>query len=603
MLLQDLVRYYEIIKDDPDCKIPEYGYSLANVSFVAVIGEYGNLKTLLPLKVLDENGKKYVPCSMKVPQQLKKSSSVNSNFMCENASYTFGLDIKSKLNDSEEKRNKSEEKALLHFQNFKKKHLKLLSDIEDKEVLLFLKFIKSWNPEKSYSYQCISENIDDLKSGGSIIFQTELNMKAYLHENHMVRKTWDRYMNVKDGVNKMCLVTGREDIIERLHPSIKGLYQGQSMGNSMVSFNARAYESYGKEKMQGLNAPVGVYASFAYATTLNYMLKAPHHRLVLGDSTIVFWAESADKGIQDFMSLMFDPTPLYEEEGKVRSDTRALIAIRDGFKNLTEGKPFYQSSQVFETTSKVVIVGISPNAARISIRFFIEDSLGNFTKNVSKHYDDLKIEKQYSKDLDFIPLWRLVRETIPSTSTEKKASPLLSGAIMRAILNGTPYPNGLYQTIILRIRAEKNINYIKASIIKAYLLRNQNNNDYEEVLVMALNEQSDNKAYVLGRLFAVLEKTQEDASPGIKASIKDSFFSSASTTPLMVFPRLLKLSNHHIRKSDFGNISEKRINGIMDKLSVDNQPFPASLSMEEQGIFILGYYHQKNSFYKKVKED
>jgi CRISPR-associated protein Csd1 len=391
-----------------------------------------------------------------------------------------------------------------------------------------------------------------------------------------------------------CLVTGQESPIARLHPSIKGVRGAQSVGGSLVSFNERAYESYGREKEQGLNAPVSEYATFAYTTVLNFLLADNAHKLNLGDATIVFWAESPKKIYQGFMALYLNGGTVNNGEELVQ-DEAAAREIKSVFEKIAQGKPIGDLSDVFVQETKFYILAISPNAARLAVRFFFANSFGEFVKKIGKHYDDLRIEKQYPTDPDVFSLWRLLNETVSPMSKDKAASPLLAGAVLKAIITGTQYPAGLYNSILLRIKAEKEISYYKASIIKAYLFRNTE--EFKEVLTMALNEQSENGSYILGRLFAVLEKAQEDANQGINTTITDRYFTSACATPAMVFPVLLRLAQHHISKAEYGKTSNKRIADLLEKMDIANNPFPANLSLEQQGVFILGYYHQRNAFY------
>ena len=222
-------------------------------------------------------------------------------------------------------------------------------------------------------------------------------------------------------------------------------------------------------------------------------------------------------------------------------------------------------------------------------------------EKIEQHYEDLSIQKQFDTDMPSVPVWKILGETQSKISDDKSVPTYLSTTLMRAVLLGENYPNSLYQTILLRIHAEQDINYYKASIVKACLLRKTRetgNNIYKEVLTLSLNENSNNRAYLLGRLFAVLEKVQKDANPNVKSTIRDKYFSSASTTPAATFPILLSLAQHHIAKLDYGVYYDKMIGEIMDKLEVDIEPFPKNLSLDEQGIFYLGFYHQRNSLYK-----
>ena len=242
------------------------------------------------------------------------------------------------------------------------------------------------------------------------------------------------------------------------------------------------------------------------------------------------------------------------------------------------------------------ILGLSPNAARLSIRFFIKDNFGGFLKKIAKHYQDMQIQKQFESEWDSIPMWKLLSETVSPKSKEKTATPLLTGSVLRSILTDSQYPEVLFQSILLRVKAEREVTYVKAATIKACLVR-KNNEKFKEVLSVSLNEQSDNKAYILGRLFAVFEKAQEEANGS--STIKDRFFTSACATPQSVFPTLLKLSVHHINKAEYGIKFEKMTGELINRLNVDDTPFPAHLNLDEQGVFILGYYHQRRNFYTK----
>jgi len=266
--------------------------------------------------------------------------------------------------------------------------------------------------------------------------------------------------------------------------------------------------------------------------------------------------------------------------------------------------PIEEADQSLDPDVPFYVLALSPNAGRISIRFFLSGRYGSYVDRLVEHYRNMEIAR-HPDDYQYVPLWKVMLETVPKASKDKSSSPLLTGAVLRAILSGQPYPSALYSAIMIRIRADRDINRARAGIIKAYLIKKYNYQKYKEVLTVALNPECKEKAYILGRLFSVLEKVQEEANPGINTTIKDRYFTSACSTPASVFPILLKLSNHHTSKAkDYGYVSEKRKSELLDKLNVDQDPFPAHLSLEEQGIFILGYYHQQKSLYtKKDKED
>ncbi|HEY8420139.1 MAG TPA: type I-C CRISPR-associated protein Cas8c/Csd1, partial [Thermoclostridium sp.] len=372
------------------------------------------------------------------------------------------------------------------------------------------------------------------------------------------------------------------------------------------------FESYNtsKEKRQGLNGPVSEYAAFAYGTALNALLADESHKIILGDTTVVFWAETTSVVYQDMFSLFLDCSQLHAQEGNMKTVRSPLAekTIRTVLEKIAQGKTADVEEVYKEAVDKNVrfyILGMSPNAARISVRFYLKGSFGSFMGKIQQHYEDMAIQKQYDNEMTFVPVWKILGETQPKTSDDRSVSTYLSTSLMRAVLLGEDYPNSLYQTILLRIHAEQDINYYKASIIKACLLRKARktgNNVYKEVLTLSLNENSKLKVYHLGRLFAVLEYVQKLSNPDIKTTIRNKYISSASTTPASTFPTLLALAQHHISKLDYSAHFDKMIGEIMDKLEVDDDPFPKNLSLDEQGIFYLGFYHQRIKLFDGKKQ-
>lgn len=586
MILQSLVNYYEILADDEDSDIPKLGYCKTKVSYAINLSLEGELLNIIPMKIGVQRGKKIVevPQSMEVPEQEKKAVGIKSNFLCENSSYILGIDNKGKPERTKE-----------CFKAFKQLHISILQEVDNTTSRAVVNFVNSWDTETALDHPALTEYLDEILSVGNLVFK--INGGEFAHHNKDVRKAWEKYKGSLDNTNVMqCLVTGKYSSTARLHPNIKGVRGAQSVGGSLVSFNDRAYESYGRDKQQGLNSPVSEYATFAYTTVLNYLLADNSHKIYLGDATIVFWAESPKKIYQDFMSLYINGGAANNDESLVKDEV-AVSEVKSIFEKIAQGKPIEELSNVFDEKTKFHILALSPNAARLAVRFFISNSFGELVKKIAVHYQDLKLEKQYPNEPDTISVWRLLNETVSPKSNEKSATPLMAGATLKAIITGTPYPASLYNSIMLRVKAEKDITYYKASIIKAYLLRNTTK--FKEVLTMSLNENSDNRAYILGRLFAILEKAQLDANPGINTTIKDRYFTSACATPASVFPVLLRLSQHHISKADYGYTYNNKIANILEKLDINNNPFPSNLLLDEQGVFILGYYHQRNAMYQK----
>ncbi|MCX7715491.1 MAG: type I-C CRISPR-associated protein Cas8c/Csd1 [Clostridia bacterium] len=592
MILQALTKYYEILADDEKSDIPKIGCSKAKVSYALNISREGKLLNLIPLKIEEKRGKKVVEISrlMDVPEQIVKTSGVASNFLCENSSYVFGFD-----------KNGISKRTRQCFEAFKKLHMEILKPVKCDEAKAVINFVNNWDVDTATLHPALAPYIDDIVSGANFVFR--LSGSGFIHENAEIKEAWMSYKNSREqGVVMQCLVTGKKSPIARIHPSIKGVKNAQSSGAAIVSFNLRAYESYGYDNLRGLNAPISEYAAFAYTTVLNYLLTDASHKILLGDTTVVYWAQSPNKIYQDAMSLFIEPDE--KKLSAIKDDDTAAMEIRAIFEKIVKGRPIGDLSDVFDRETRFYILGISPNAARLSIRFFLEDSFGGFIEKMGKHYRDMQIEKQYENDKEIFSVSRLLRETVSPKSKDKDANPLLSGAVYRAVITGGKYPAFLYQSVMLRIRAEKDINYYKAAIIKGYLIRNKKDK-FKEVLTMSLNENSENCAYVLGRLFALLESLQQDANKGINTTIKDRYFSSACASPASVFPALFRLAQNHISKSEYGYIKDKKIEEVLAKLDIEENPIPAHLNLEEQGIFVLGYYHQRNALYtsNKDKED
>ena len=583
MILQSLVRYYEILAARHD--VPEPGYCMARVSFALNLSGGGELLGILSLKKQEKRGKKTVevPLEKEVPVQATKTVNVCANFLCDNSSYFLGIDKKGKP-----------ERTRRCFEASRALHRKILSGVLSAAARAVLGFFEKWEPEQAAQHPAVREKLEELLQGGNLIFM--IDGGPFAQDDPAIRRAWEAYRASLDSGPRMpCLVTGKDEPVAILHSKIKGVAGAQSVGANLVSFNSSAYESFGRDGEQGLNAPVGKYAAFAYVTALNHLLADREHRQTFGDTTVVYWAENPDPVYRDIFGAGLNP--------QTEDANRLLDSVMG---RMAQGKPVADN---IDMETPFYILGLSPNAARLSVRFFLRNSFGFFLQNLKRHYDDLKIAKA-PHEFPYLTLYWLLQETVNKKSNDKSASPLMSGETLKAVLLGRPYPQALQEAVLLRIRAEQDdpdhhiqkITRGRAAILKACLLRKSDNDSYKEVLTVSLNEESDNRAYVLGRLFAVLEKAQRDANPGINSTIKDRYFTSACTTPSSVFPTLLKLYQNHlekIRKAEKGQAihDDKLVCGLMGKLKVEQDPFPAHLFLNDQSIFILGYYHQVQSFF------
>ena len=578
MILQALVSYYETLAARGE--LPQPGWAPVKVSYVLNLDDQGDITTVVCIKEEVTRGKKkaLVPQTIQLPAPVKRTVGVTANFLCDNSSYILGADKKGKP-----------KRSLECFQACKTLHETLLVSVEEPAARALLSFFDHWQPEKLTEHPAFAhQDMEDLLASTNLIFRYR---GRYLHEIPAIRQAWqDYYNNSQDSQQFPCLVTGKLASVAQLHPSIKGIYGAQSSGASLVSFNAPAFCSYDRE--QGLNAPTSQYAAFAYGAALNYLIATQNTRV--GDVTLLFWAESGEEAYADALKRFGfgggDEDDQYKEE-----DLKGLM------ESLAEGADVEWDGTRIDPNMTFYILGISPNAARLSVRFFLRNSFGQFIRNVKAHYDRLEIVRPSFDPFDNIPVWRMLKETVNPNSREKKPAADMAGDTLRTILTNTPYPATLLNGVTLRIRADREMNRTRAAILKAYYLKNRNPFVPEEVLTVSLNQDSNHEAYVLGRLFSVLEAIQSDANPGINATIRDKYFSSASATPGVVFPTLVNLAQKHLRKLDEGKkiFYDKQLTELMSKLG---ETYPNRMNLPQQGAFQLGYYHQTQYRFTK-KED
>ncbi len=578
MILQALVSYYETLAARGE--LPQPGWAPVKVSYVLNLDDQGDITTVVCIKEEVTRGKKkaLVPQIIQLPAPVKRTVGVTANFLCDNSSYILGADKKGKP-----------KRSLECFQACKTLHETLLVSVEEPAARALLSFFDHWQPEKLTEHPAFAhQDMEDLLASANLIFRYR---GRYLHEIPAIRQAWqDYYNNSQDSQQFPCLVTGKLAPVAQLHPSIKGIYGAQSSGASLVSFNAPAFCSYDRE--QGLNAPTSQYAAFAYGAALNYLIATQNTRV--GDVTLLFWAESGEEAYADALKRFGfgggDEDDQYKEE-----DLKGLM------ESLAEGADVEWDGTRIDPNMTFYILGISPNAARLSVRFFLRNSFGQFIRSVKAHYDRLEIVRPSFDPFDNIPVWWMLKETVNPNSREKKPAADMAGDTLRAILTNTPYPATLLNGVTLRIRADREMNRTRAAILKAYYLKNRNPFVPEEVLTVSLNQDSNHEAYVLGRLFSVLEAIQSDANPGINATIRDKYFSSASATPGVVFPTLVNLAQKHLRKLDEGKkiFYDKQLTELMSKLG---ETYPNRMNLPQQGAFQLGYYHQTQYRFTK-KED
>lgn len=592
MILKELADYYELLlginREEP--VVGKEGWANDKVSYVVTIDYNGQVKSIFSIEEPKKLNKKEVlaPVKRMIPVHEGRSGKTpKPYFLCDTAKYILGAWFPS---GNEETDKKNQKQAQVYFQACAEAHKKILENSENKLAQSVCKFFETWDFEKNKDNFTVDWK---LAEKSNVVFRS-FETGEELLKNKEVNDIWDSYNeNINNaGVQKVrCLVSGRLAPVARLHPQFRGIQGANPSGAALVSFNGAAFESYGKE--QGDNAPVSQYIANAYGQALSYLLSDITHHKQIGDATTVFWAKTnkSESAYTNFMSQFLDGADEDEEEKMLSVMSHIARGEIADYKEteLNPGVPFF-------------ILGLSPSVARISVRFFYGNTFGKLVSNVQKHYKRMEIESPVYEKKRFPSIREILYETVNKKSTKKQSQPVLSGALMRAVLEDRSYPAGVYNNIMLRIHAERFLNRNRAAFIKAYIIKNYPGKK-EAVDTMKLNEDTDYVPYVLGRLFEILEEIQSEAIE--KETIKERYFNSASTNPSIVFPQMLRLANSHLnvlkRDKKGAQINlEKSLGGLCGKI---HSNFPKYLSLEDQGIFMLGYYHQQQKrFAKKDKK-
>lgn len=577
MILQELVRYYERKARDPDpaMRLPSPGLEDKDIPFIIELALDGRVNQLRDTRTLSE--KKLRAQSFLVPQGEKKTSGVKANLLWDSANYVIGL--------ARERRGNGE---LTPAAAFRARIDTLSAALGDNAgiaagiaAVIAALDRNDWSVLKSHPAWPEIEETNPVMS-----FQLTGERELVCQSDAVVRAaaleaTGSEYKLVT------CLVDGNPGPFQRLHPSIKNVWGAQSSGANIVSFNARAFESYGKTERQGENAPVSQQAAFAYTTALNHMLaRDSRQRVQVGDASTVFWADRRS-AFETLLSDLF---------GEHKNDPdRGARAVHALFSALRSGQ-----LPVGERDVEFFVLGLSPNAARISVRFWQHATLAELAPRLLQHFEDLKVVRRHDGDPAAPSIFRLL-SGLALLGKLDNLPPRLAGEWMRSILEGRPYPMPLLNAAVSRCKAEQDVSFLRAAVLKAWLNRDHRRSHPElppdhSHFKENLDMQQTDVPYRLGRLFAVLERIQQNAMPGINATIRDRYYGAASTTPVVVFTTLLRLKNAHLKKlSDGAGVYFERLIGeVVEPMS----DFPRQLTLAQQGRFALGYYHQRQDFFK-----
>ena len=559
MILQALKEYYDRKAAETDSGIAPLGWEWKPIPFVINLSRSGEL-----IRIEDtRDGKNAKPFLVPILGE-SKGNGVKSNFPWENAEYIFGIPLKEDKNGVVPKRK----------EEFKTRLDEYLSEDWASAILTFL---QNSNTE-TISTLFPTEWAQILK-GAYILFAIEGVPVSDLD-------SFKQCYRLPSGLQRICLATGMRDTIKEKEPPVKGggFFKTTPNGNikselHIVSFNEEAFTSFGKK--QGYNAPIGQTTSFAYTNALNYLLRfGSRQKMQVGDATTVFWSSEKNVLEDEFADIFGEPQK-DDPDRHIDAVERLLASVRTGAYAHEAG------------TARFYVLGLSPNAARIAVRFWHEGTVAEMEKRFADWFESLRIVHG-PKDREHLSLTQLLLSVTPHNNDYQKwksnIPPNLAGAVMRSILDGTSLPASLLPAAIVRIKAERDITYPRAKLIKAFLIRN-----YERNLTMSLDKDNTNVGYRLGRLFSVLEKIQQ-AAINPTATIRDRFYPSASATPAAVFGNLMRLAGHHLSKLDSDKKGlriwfEKQLEEIMSGIP----KFPAHLSLEDQGMFAIGYYHQRCS--------
>jgi CRISPR-associated protein Csd1 len=572
-ILASLVKAYDRLERQG--MVPPFGFSSEKIGFVISLNEDGSAASVIDLR--SGEGKKKTPRMMEVPASFKRPGTVPKPFfLWDNTAFALGV------SGAE---GKNAETRRVAFRNF---HLDVLGKTDDPGLKALRLFVESWTPDM------FAEPFwpDEMKDQNVVFaLEGERRQYVYLHDRPAAKALWAQMNTSNDGPPQICLVSGARGPVARLHPAIKGVWGAQSSGASIISFNLDAFASYGHT--QGDNAPVSELAASKYTAALNALLGSSNHRLQIGDASTVFWADASDaetaaEAESTFLAMFNEVDEESEAQriGDILMRMRKGVPLKEIAPKLTQGVRFY-------------VLGLAPNAARLSIRFWFEDDFGRLAENYQRFVADMAVDPP-PRD-EHPALWKYLSETAVLGKREN-VPPNLAGEWMRAILAGTPYPLTLLSTVLMRIRADKQVNALRAGLLKAVLIRNFNKAKEAPV---SLDSGNTNRGYLLGRLFAAYEQAQTAAlGRNVNATIKDKFYGTASAQPRRVFPLLDKGAANHLskvgkQKPGLKVILERTLSTILEAMNPDDDPFPASLNAQEQALFSLGYYHQRNEFFRK----
>lgn len=566
MILKALYDYYKRCDN-----LPAKGMEEKEIGFLIVLSPDGQFLRFEDCRIGKDHARIYL-----VKKHVGRSSAAVANYLYDNSAYVLGYS---------EKGNGKEQ---LYLDTFKAK-VESIADTfpENRDVTAIRTFYHNSREKildlvsKDILWEDIKKNLS--KKYSTFSFRIEGDLKIVAEKRELLQL---EECNDKAEADDICLVSGKHG--PSVETTTATMIPGSQAIAKLVSFQVNSgYDSYGKTKCK--NAPISEEAEFAYTTALNSMLqKGSRNKFMLGTRTFVFWASNNNEASMETEESLFDLLGFSEE---ANDDPNAkIMKVRKVFESIYSG--------LLKTglDDKFYILGLAPNSARIAVVYWSETTLKDFAEKILCHFNDMEIQDTRKDKKPYMG----IREIISSVTLGGKMSdaiPNLPEAVVKSIFQSLPYPQTLYSACLRRIRAEQKLTITRAAIIKAYLNRQRNNNKKIDIM---LDKDNNNQGYLCGRLFAVLDKIQEDANN--ISSIRERYMNAASATPSAVFATILNLSVHHSEKLDEGRriYFEKIKQEILDKVSANG--FPTHLDLQDQGRFFVGYYHQRQDFFTSKKE-
>lgn len=575
MILEELIQHYDRLADDPESDVAPLGFRRQGVSTCVVLDEDASMFALQDIRIVE--GSRVRTQRLVLPYLKTRTSGDFANFLWDTTGYVLGRDSKT-----------TAKKLAKRHHLFLELHQEFAEKTKHPDLLLLCRFLENWNPD---AYDTLPD-ADELL-GSFVVFKRRGDAK-YLHDDPLLQEEWTKFiaseLKTRSGTS---LLDNQQGLIVSAHPMIQGVNGANTSGAALISFNKdkTAFTSHGKDG--NYNAPLTLDQAFKYATALNHLLADRKHRIQLGDTTCVFWTDRPDTGAANALAEAMDNFWLSNQPTADTQEKEAGAALGDFLNRFRQAQAAPAAADLEAAAAPFYVLGLSPNAARISVRFWLQCSVAELASRLSRHVFRTAVFDSRRQSVVQPTLRELLRETGRET---KDIPPQLAGDMARTILLGSPYPDAFAVSLLRRVVADANINSPRAAGLKAWLIRN-----HEMEVPVSLDPDRTDAAYLLGRLFATYEKVQQESVDGkLNRTIRDSYLSSASATPAGIFPRLYRLNQHHFNKlrrekPGLAVVREKLIGEICNPLT----DFPRHLKLQDQGLFAIGYYHQTQDFYTK----